>query len=119
MRHPSHSIWFMYNMQTMHIEDLDFGEIRLIAALSELRKLSAAAARLGLSQSAASHALARLRNRTGDPLFVRGSRRFLSDPLWRAVEHGRAQGARYPARRISSQRRVRSDVHRRGGSTSM
>ena len=70
----------MHNMQAMHIEDLEFGEIRLIAALSELHKLSAAAARLGLSQSAASHALARLRNRTRDPLFVRGSNGFYPTP---------------------------------------
>ena len=70
----------MYNMHDMHIEDFDFGEIRLVAALSELRKLSAAAARIGLSQSAASHALARLRSRTGDPLFVRGSGGFYPTP---------------------------------------
>lgn len=57
----------------MHIEDLDFTEIRLLAALVELRKLSAAAARIGLSQSAASHSLARLRKRVGDPLFVRSA----------------------------------------------
>lgn len=70
----------MYSMNTMHIDDLEFGEIRLVAALAELRKLSAAAARLGLSQSAASHALARLRGRTGDPLFVRGSAGFYPTP---------------------------------------
>ncbi len=70
----------MYNMHMMHIDDFDFREIRLVAELSELRKLSAAAARLGLSQSAASHALARLRRRTGDPLFVRGSAGFYPTP---------------------------------------
>jgi DNA-binding transcriptional LysR family regulator len=70
----------MYNMRVMHIDDLAFGEIRLVAELAELRKLSAAAARLGLSQSAASHALARLRARTGDPLFVRGSAGFYPTP---------------------------------------
>lgn len=70
----------MYNMHSMHIEDLNFGEIRLIAELAALRKLSAAAARLNLSQSAASHALARLRRRTGDPLFVRGSDGFYPTP---------------------------------------
>jgi len=70
----------MYNMHSMHIDDLEFGEIRLIAALAELHKLSAAAARLGLSQSAASHALARLRNRTGDLLFVRGGGGFFPTP---------------------------------------
>lgn len=70
----------MYNMHAMHIDDLDFGEIRLIAELASLRKLSAAAARLNLSQSAASHALARLRRRTGDALFVRGSAGFYPTP---------------------------------------
>jgi DNA-binding transcriptional LysR family regulator len=70
----------MYNMHVMHIEDLEFGEIRLLAALSQLRKLGAAAARLGISQSAASHALARLRSRTADPLFVRGSSGFYPTP---------------------------------------
>jgi DNA-binding transcriptional LysR family regulator len=64
----------------MHIEDLEFGEIRLVAELASIRKLSAAAARLGLSQSAASHALARLRKRTGDPLFVRGNAGFYPTP---------------------------------------
>ena len=70
----------MYNMHTMHIDELALGEIRLVAELAELRKLSAAAARLGLSQSAASHALARLRKRTGDPLFVRGNAGFYPTP---------------------------------------
>ncbi len=70
----------MYNMHNMHIEDLDFGQIRLISELAALRKLSAAAARLNLSQSAASHALARLRWHTGDPLFVRGSDGFYPTP---------------------------------------
>jgi DNA-binding transcriptional LysR family regulator len=70
----------MYNMHSMHIDDLDFGQIRLIAELAALRKLSAAAARLNLSQSAASHALARLRRRSGDPLFVRGSAGFHPTP---------------------------------------
>jgi len=70
----------MYNMHPMHIDDLEFGEIRLLAELAELRKLSAAAARLGLSQSAASHALARLRRRAGDALFVRGSNGFYPTP---------------------------------------
>src|SRR5579883_3265958 len=67
-------------MHAMHLADFELTELRLIAELSELRKLSAAAARLGLSQSAASHALARLRQRTGDPLFVRGQNGFAPTP---------------------------------------
>src|SRR5262249_34672841 len=43
-------------MHTMHVPDFEFTEIKLIAELLELRKLSAAAARLGLSQS--EHAMA-------------------------------------------------------------
>jgi DNA-binding transcriptional LysR family regulator len=57
-------------MHIMHVPDFEFTEIRLIAELLELRKLSAVAARIGLSQSATSHALARLRKRVGDPLFT-------------------------------------------------
>ncbi len=77
----------MYNMHAMHVGDLELTEIRLVAELAELRKLSAAAARLGLSQSAASHALARLRRRVGDPLFIRGSSGFYPTP------HGERLGA--------------------------
>ncbi len=55
----------------MHISELDMMQVRLLAELVELRNLSAAADRVGLSQSAASHACARLRTRFNDPLFVR------------------------------------------------
>lgn len=57
----------------MQLDGLDFTQVRLLAALAELRNLSSAAARIGLSQSAASHALAKLRQRIGDPLFVRNA----------------------------------------------
>jgi DNA-binding transcriptional LysR family regulator len=70
----------IYNMHAMHVPDFEFSEIRLIAELLELRKLSAAATRLGLSQSAASHALARLRTRFGDPLFTRSMGGFQPTP---------------------------------------
>ena len=60
-------------MHAMHIEDLDLTKVRLLAALAETRKLSTAAARLGLSQPAASHALAKLRDQLGDALFVRSA----------------------------------------------
>jgi DNA-binding transcriptional LysR family regulator len=57
----------------MHIDELDTVQIRLLAELLDTRSLSLAARRIGLSQSAASHALARLRTRLGDALFVRAS----------------------------------------------
>ncbi|GAA4332177.1 LysR family transcriptional regulator [Pigmentiphaga soli] len=53
--------------------ELDLTQLRLLAALGESCNVSAAASRIGLSQSAASHALAKLRKRFGDPLFVRTS----------------------------------------------
>lgn len=52
---------------------LDLRQLELLAALGELNSVSAAAVRIGLSQSAASHALAKLRRQLGDPLFVRTS----------------------------------------------
>jgi DNA-binding transcriptional LysR family regulator len=58
-------------MYMMHLDGIDINQVRLLAALAELGSLSGAAGRIGLSQSAASHALAKLRQRVGDPLFVR------------------------------------------------
>jgi DNA-binding transcriptional LysR family regulator len=57
----------------MHIDDLDIGQIRLLAELLDTGSLSLAARRIGLSQSAASHALAKLRVGMGDALFVRAA----------------------------------------------
>jgi DNA-binding transcriptional LysR family regulator len=58
-------------MSRMHIDELDLTQIRLLAELSRLRSVSRAAQRIGISQSAASHALAKLRKMSGDPLFAR------------------------------------------------
>ena len=55
----------------MHIDHLDITQIRLVAELSRLNSVSAASQRIGLSQSAASHALAKLRRQLGDSLFTR------------------------------------------------
>ena len=52
-------------------------DLNLVVALDALlaeRHVTRAAARLGITQSAASHALARLRDLFGDPLLVRGAR---------------------------------------------
>jgi len=65
---------FIYDMHHMHIELLDITQIRLAAALLRLRSVSAAAQSIGLSQSAASHALAKLRAQVGDPLFTRSGK---------------------------------------------
>lgn len=57
-------------MQTVH-ERIDLNFLFIVEALLEEGSVSAAADRLGLSQPALSHALARLRKRFGDPLFVK------------------------------------------------
>jgi DNA-binding transcriptional LysR family regulator len=59
-------------MHDLHIiASLDIRQIGLIAELTRLRSISAASRKIGLSQSAASHALGKLRKRLGDPLFLR------------------------------------------------
>lgn len=56
----------------MHFAAFDLNLLRLFNALIEEGGATRAGARLGLSQSAVSHALGRLRTALGDPLFVRG-----------------------------------------------
>ena len=73
--------WFIYNMNRMHIDELDLTQIRLLAELSRSRSVSRAAQRIGVSQSAASHALAKLRKRLGDPLFTRTQDGFQPTPF--------------------------------------
>jgi DNA-binding transcriptional LysR family regulator len=58
-------------MQAMHIAGIDLNLTVVLHALLSERSVSRAAKRIGLSQSATSHALARLRDLLGDPLFVR------------------------------------------------
>src|SRR5512143_3358639 len=58
-------------MQTMHLAGLDLNLALVLDALLTERSVTRAAKRLGLSQSATSHALARLRDALGDPLVVR------------------------------------------------
>lgn len=72
---------FMYNMSQMHISELDLGAVRLLAELSRARSLSQAAQRIGVSQSAASHRLSKLRKDLNDPLFTRARDGFRPTPL--------------------------------------
>jgi DNA-binding transcriptional LysR family regulator len=57
-----------------NLHELDLNLLRVLAALYRTNNVSNAAKELGLSQSSLSHALARLRDQLGDPLFVRVSR---------------------------------------------
>jgi DNA-binding transcriptional LysR family regulator len=58
-------------MHRMHISGIDLNLAVVLRALLDERNVSRAARRLGLSQSATSHALGRLRELMRDPLFVR------------------------------------------------
>jgi DNA-binding transcriptional LysR family regulator len=59
-------------MNDMHIGSFDLNLLLALDALLAERNVTRAATRIGLTQSAASHALARLRKLTGDELLVRG-----------------------------------------------
>lgn len=62
----------MSNMSQIDIRKLDTTTLAVFVTLLDERSVSRTAERLGLTQSAVSHALARLRSLWGDPLFVRG-----------------------------------------------
>ncbi|MCC6920973.1 MAG: LysR family transcriptional regulator [Alphaproteobacteria bacterium] len=59
-------------MNNVHFKSLDLNLLRVFEALFAERSATLAGARLGLSQSAISHALGRLRRSLDDELFVRG-----------------------------------------------
>lgn len=58
-------------------DQLDLNLLRVFFAIWDLRNLTSAGARLGLTQPAISHALRRLREHFNDPLFVRSTNRML------------------------------------------
>ena len=64
----------------MDIRTKDLNLLPVFLVISEELNLSRASARLGLSQPALSHALSRLREQLGDPLFVRGQRGLVATP---------------------------------------
>lgn len=73
-------------MNERHIGNLDLNLLRVFDALFEERSVTRAAHRLGLTQSAVSHALNRLRFTLGDELFLRGPSGMRATP--RAAEIG-------------------------------
>jgi DNA-binding transcriptional LysR family regulator len=80
-------------MPRIHDPDLDLNLLKVFDAVMQTRSASRAAALLGVGQSAVSHALARLREATGDPLFIRSGGRMeptaraqrLAEPLREAL----------------------------------
>ncbi|MFZ1990325.1 MAG: LysR family transcriptional regulator, partial [Alphaproteobacteria bacterium] len=61
-------------MNQIHFNTLDLNLLRVLSVMLEERSVTRTGARLGLTQSAVSHALTRLRDLLGDPLFVRDGR---------------------------------------------
>ena len=57
----------------MHIGGINLTQLQLVEAIARSGNLTQAAEEVGLTQSAASHALAKLRNELSDKIFVRTS----------------------------------------------
>jgi len=67
-------------MHAMQLSGIDTNLFVVLHALLEEQSVARAARRVGLSASATSHALARLREVLADPLFVRVGRRLVATP---------------------------------------
>src|SRR5580704_4384415 len=76
----------MSDFDQLKIRRMDGGLLLIFRELLVHRRASEVSQRLGLSQSAISHALSRLRDLFGDPLFIRRSHGF--EPTRRALELG-------------------------------
>jgi DNA-binding transcriptional LysR family regulator len=91
-------MWYMAPMNEVHLGTFDLNLLLALDALLTERSVTRASARIGITQSAASHALSRLRRLTGDELLVRGRdgmvptvrAEAMGPPLRRALEDIRA-----------------------------
>lgn len=72
-------------MHAVQLTGVDLNLLVVLDALLETRSVKHAAARLSLSPSATSHALARLRELLGDPVLVRAGRHMVLTPRAEAV----------------------------------
>src|SRR5687768_6053951 len=70
----------MLSMNSAHDARPDLNLLYALEALLSERSVTRAAAKLGLTQPAMSHALRRLREQLGDPILVRGSRGMVPTP---------------------------------------
>ncbi|MGZ8362434.1 MAG: LysR substrate-binding domain-containing protein [Caulobacteraceae bacterium] len=82
-------------MQEIHFHNLDLNLLRVFDALYEERSVTRAGRRLGLTQSAVSHALNRMRTSLQDELFLRGPDGMTPTPrasqVWPDVRRGLEQ----------------------------
>jgi DNA-binding transcriptional LysR family regulator len=75
----------MVCIKSMNVQGIDLNLLRVFDAILRERSVTAAAARLGLTQPAVSNALARLRALFGDALFVRTAAGMHATPFARGV----------------------------------
>ncbi|MBW4053602.1 MAG: LysR family transcriptional regulator [Proteobacteria bacterium] len=80
------------NSPPAHLLEIDGRMLRTFLAVLETGSVTAAADRLGLTQSAVSHSLERLRELLGDPLFVKSGRGIAAT--------GRAEALADPVRQV-------------------
>lgn len=73
-------------MHIMHLKDLDLNLMAVLEALLRERNVTRAAHAVGLSQSATSHALNRLRRTFDDPLFVKSGHAMAPTPKAEALQ---------------------------------
>ncbi len=82
-------------MREVHFQSLDLNLLRVFDALAEERSVTRAGERLGLTQSAVSHALNRLRYALEDELFLRAPDGMTPTPraleIWPELRRGLAQ----------------------------
>jgi DNA-binding transcriptional LysR family regulator len=82
-------------MREVHFQTLDLNLLRVFDALAEERSVTRAGERLGLTQSAVSHALSRLRYALEDELFLRGPDGMTATPrameIWPDLKRGLLQ----------------------------
>ena len=82
-------------MREVHFQTLDLNLLRVFDALAEERSVTRAGERLGLTQSAVSHALSRLRYALEDELFLRGPDGMTPTPraaeIWPELRRGLGQ----------------------------
>ena len=69
----------------MHFSSVYIGQLQVVEAVARTGNLTAAADELGITQSAASHTLAKLRKELNDPLFVRTSDGMQPTPFGRRL----------------------------------
>ncbi len=73
-------------MNIMHISGIDLNLLSVFDAIMRERSITRAAAQLGLTQPAVSHALGRLRRIVGDRLFVRSPQGMIPTPVAEALD---------------------------------